>query len=90
MISKEMGSYKASRIFTICLPLHNSHKIQPLIQLSWGPQKHSIAKKFKNHSVQTQGDSSPSAKLANSSENTSKLQKARQRQMAVRGQAFPL
>jgi hypothetical protein len=35
-----------------------------------------MAKKFKNDSVQTQGDSLPPTKLVNSSENTSKLQQA--------------
>jgi len=30
MRNKEMGSYKAPRVFIICLPLHSSHKMQPL------------------------------------------------------------
>jgi hypothetical protein len=30
MSSKVMGSYKASRVLKICLPRHNSHKMQPL------------------------------------------------------------
>jgi hypothetical protein len=38
---------------------------------------------LKNDFVQTLGDSSPFTKLANCSENTSKLQKARQRLMAA-------
>jgi hypothetical protein len=39
MSSKEVGSYKASRIFTICLPPHSSHKIQPLGKVFVGPPK---------------------------------------------------
>jgi hypothetical protein len=77
MSSKEMDSYKASRVFIVCLPPHSSHKKNPWIKLSWGPRKHSIAKKLKNDSVQNLGNSSPSTKLANCSENTSKLQQAR-------------
>jgi hypothetical protein len=45
---------------------------------------------LKNDSVQTQGDLSPSTKLANCSENTRKLQKARERLMAAGRQAFSL
>jgi hypothetical protein len=62
-------------------------KYNPWIKLSWGSRKHSIAKKLKNGSVQTQGDSLLSTKLANYSENTSKLQQARQRLMAAGRQA---
>jgi hypothetical protein len=47
-------------------------------------------KKFKNYSVQTEGDASPSAKLADCLENTSKLQQARQLLMAAGQQAFSL
>jgi hypothetical protein len=47
-----------------------------------------MAKKLKNGPVKTQGNSSPSTKLANCSENTSKLQQARQRLMAAGRQAF--
>jgi hypothetical protein len=47
MSSMEMGSYKASRVFRICLPNHTSHKIQPLDKAFMGPRKHSIAKKLK-------------------------------------------
>jgi hypothetical protein len=39
MSSKEMGSYKASRVFIICLPPHNSHKKQPLYKAFMGPPK---------------------------------------------------
>jgi hypothetical protein len=39
MTSKEMGSYKASRVFIICLPPHSSHKMQHLDKVSWGPPK---------------------------------------------------
>jgi hypothetical protein len=74
--SKEMDSYKASRVLIICLPPHSSHKMLPLDKAFTGPRKHSIANKLKNDSVQTQGDSSQSTKLANCSENTSKLQQA--------------
>jgi hypothetical protein len=45
---------------------------------------------LKNDSVEIQGDSSPSTKLANSSENTSKLQQAQQQLMAAGRQAFYL
>jgi hypothetical protein len=55
-----------------------------------GPRKHFIAKNLKNDSVQTQGDSPPSTKLVNCSENTSKLQQAQQRLMAAGRQAFSL
>jgi hypothetical protein len=47
-----------------------------------------VAKKFKNDLVQTQDDSSPSTKLAECSENTIKLQQARQQLMAAGRQAF--
>jgi hypothetical protein len=90
MSSKEMGSYKAYRVSIIYLPLYSSHRMQPLIKLSWSLRKHSIAKKLINGSVKTQGDSSPSTKSANCSENTSKLQQARQRLMAAGRQAFSL
>jgi hypothetical protein len=63
--SKEMGSYKVSRVFTV------PTKCNPWIKLSWGPQKHPIAKNLKNDSIQTQSNSSPSTKLANCSKNTS-------------------
>jgi hypothetical protein len=49
-----------------------------------------MAKKLKNDSVQTQGDASPSTKLADCSENTSKLQQERERLMAAGRQAFSL
>ena len=50
----------------ICLPPDSSLKMQPLNKLLLGPWTHSIAKKLKkNGSVQTQGESSPSTKLAN-------------------------
>jgi hypothetical protein len=90
MSSTEMGSYTASRVFILCLPPHNGHKMQPLDKAFMGPRKHSIANKLKNGSVQTEGDSSPSTKLANCSENTSKLQQARQRLLAAGRQAFSL
>jgi hypothetical protein len=76
MSSKEIGSYKASRVFLICLPHHSSHKIQPLHKAFMGPLKTFYCQEIENDSVQTQGDSSPSTKLANCSENTSKLQQA--------------
>jgi hypothetical protein len=82
MSSKEMGCYKASRVFLISLPPHSSHKLQPLDKAFMAPPK-AYCRKIKNGFVQTQGDSSPSTKLANSLENTSKLQQARQRLMAV-------
>jgi hypothetical protein len=44
--SKEMGSYKESRVFIICLPPHNSHKMHPLDKGFMVPQKHSNAKKL--------------------------------------------
>jgi hypothetical protein len=37
MSSKEMGSYKAFRVFIICVPPHSSHKIQPLDKAFKGP-----------------------------------------------------
>jgi len=40
-------------------------KCNPWIKLLWGPWKHSTAKKLENGSVQTQGEFSPSTKLAN-------------------------
>ena len=50
-------------------------KGNPWIKLSWGPWKHSTAKKLKNGSIHTQSESSPSTKLANHSEmHTSELQ----------------
>jgi hypothetical protein len=88
MNSKEMGSYKASRSFIICFCLTAATKCSPWKKLSWGPRKHFVAKKVKNGSVQTQGDSSPFTKLAKYRENISKLQQARQRLMAVGRQAF--
>jgi hypothetical protein len=86
--NKGMGRYKVSRVITIYLPPHCSHKVQPLDKAFKGPQKHSIAKKFKNCSIQTQCESSPSTKLANYSENTSKMQQAQQLLMADRQQAL--
>jgi hypothetical protein len=71
MSNKEMGSYKASRFFVTCLAPHSPTKCNPWIKLAWGPPKHSVAMKLKNDSVQTQGDSSSSTKLAESSENAS-------------------
>jgi hypothetical protein len=37
--SKEMGSYKASRVYIICLLHHSSHKMQPLDKAFMGPPK---------------------------------------------------
>jgi hypothetical protein len=51
MSSKEMGSYRGSRVFIICLPPHSSHKIQPLDKAFMGPRKHFIAKNLKNDFV---------------------------------------
>jgi hypothetical protein len=48
---KEMGSYKESRVFIICLPPHSSHKMHPLDKGFMGPRKYSNAKKLKNCSV---------------------------------------
>jgi hypothetical protein len=39
MSSKEMGSYKAFRVFIICPPPHNSHTMQPLDKAFMGPPK---------------------------------------------------
>jgi hypothetical protein len=39
MSSKEMGSYKKTRIFIICSPPHNSHKSKPLGKVFMGPPK---------------------------------------------------
>jgi hypothetical protein len=39
MSSKEMSSYKAFRVFIVCLPPHTSHKIQPLDKAFIGPKK---------------------------------------------------
>jgi hypothetical protein len=49
-----------------------------------------MAKKLKNDSFQIQSDSSPSTNFANCSENTSKLQQARQQLMAAGRQTFSL
>jgi hypothetical protein len=57
--------------------------MQPLDKAFMGPRKHSTAKKLKNLSVQIHDDSSPSTKLANCTENTSKLQQAQLRLMAA-------
>jgi hypothetical protein len=37
--SKEMGSYKASRVFIICLSSHSSHKMHPLDKVFMGSLK---------------------------------------------------
>jgi hypothetical protein len=39
MSSKEMSSYKVSRVFIICLPPHNRHKMHPLDKAFIGPPK---------------------------------------------------
>jgi hypothetical protein len=39
MSSTEMGSYTASRVFILCLPPHNGHKMQPLDKAFMGPPK---------------------------------------------------
>jgi hypothetical protein len=39
MRSKEVGSYKASRVYIICLPHHSSHIMQPLGKAFMGPLK---------------------------------------------------
>jgi hypothetical protein len=83
MSSKEMGSYKASTVFIICLPPHSAHKMYPLDNVFMGLPKKIFAKIFKSDSVQTQGDSSSPTKLANCAENTSKLKQTRQRLMAA-------
>ena len=58
--------------------LKTAIKCNPWLKLSRSPRKHSTAKKLKNSSVQTQGESAPSTKLANnSSMHTSELQEAR-------------
>jgi hypothetical protein len=81
--SKEMGIYKASRVFTIFLPPHSSHKIQPLDKAFMRPPKIFYCQETENDSFQNQGNSSLSTELANCLENTSKLQQARQRVMAA-------
>ena len=69
---------RENQVDIICLPPHSSDKMQPWIKLSWGPWKHSTAKKLENGSVHTQGESSLSTKLANYSEmHTSDLQQAK-------------
>jgi hypothetical protein len=85
-----MGSLWTSRVFIICIPPPAATKCNHRIKLSLGPRKHCIVKKLKNDSVQPQGHSSPSTKLADCSENTNKVQKARRRLMAVVRQPFPL
>jgi hypothetical protein len=80
------GHYSHTRnleVITLVRENHASHltaatKCNPWIKLSWGPWKHSTANKLKNGSVQTQGESTPSTKLAL---HTSGLQQARQRLM---------
>jgi hypothetical protein len=64
--------------------------MQPLDKAFMGPRKPSIAKKLKNGSIQTQGDSSLSTKWANCLENASKLQQAQQWLIAAGRQAFSL
>jgi hypothetical protein len=39
MSSKQMGSYKASRVFMNYLPPHSSHKLQPFDKAFMGPPK---------------------------------------------------
>jgi hypothetical protein len=39
MSSKEMGSFKASRVFIICLSPHSSHQLQPLDKAFMVPPK---------------------------------------------------
>jgi len=69
---------RENHVDIICLPPHSNYKMQPLDKAFMGPPKYSIAKKLKNGSVHTQGESSPSTKLANCSEmHTSELQQAK-------------
>jgi hypothetical protein len=39
MNRKEMGSYIVARVFVICLPLHSSHRMQPLDKAFMGHPK---------------------------------------------------
>jgi hypothetical protein len=59
MSNKEMSSHKAFIDFIIFFSPTSSHKLKRLDTLFKWPQKHSIAKIFKNDFVQTQGVSSP-------------------------------
>jgi hypothetical protein len=70
---KEMGSKKRPEFPLFAFHLTAATKYNPWKKLLWGPRKFSIAKKLKKGLVRTQGDSSPSTKLANCSENTSNL-----------------
>jgi hypothetical protein len=87
--NKEMGSYKASRIFVICLPPHTSHKTQPYDKVFMGPPKTFYWQEIEKWLRSNPGRLSPSTKLGSYSENTSSLQQARQRLMAAGRQAFP-
>jgi len=49
----------------ICLQPHRRHKIQLWIKFTWGPSKHSTAKKSEKRPVCTQGESSPSINWRN-------------------------
>ena len=49
----------------ICLQHHRRHKIQLWIKISWGPPKHSTAKKLEKRPVCTQDESSPSTNWRN-------------------------
>ena len=43
---------RENHVDVICLPPHNSHKMQPLNKAFMDPLKHSTPKKFKFSSVQ--------------------------------------
>jgi hypothetical protein len=48
MSSKEMGSYKASRVYIICLPHHSSHIMQPFDKALMGPLKTFIGQEIEH------------------------------------------
>ena len=71
-------SLKGIMLISFASHLTAATKCSPWIKLSWGPWKYSTAKKLKNGSVHTQGESSMSTNLANYLEmHTGELQQAR-------------
>jgi hypothetical protein len=51
--SKEMGSYKASRVFIICLPTHSSHNREPLGKAFMGPPKTFYCQEIKKKNLRS-------------------------------------
>jgi len=69
---------RENHVDIICLPPHSGHKMQPLDKAFMGLLKTFYCQEIKKGSVHTQGESSPSTKLANYLEmHTSKLQQVK-------------